>query len=184
MKRPGGHRFSGLGRQGGPDAYGVHPAFRSRRGGAITLAGCWAHARRGFREALEIGEHNDQSALMLHQVQWLYEIERRLRQSRAGRRGRALTGLLGHWKRLMEPFLDEGLEIDITPVENAIRPRRGTARLHQMSDRGIHFAGPTSICRVSKSAWLQNAPEGRAECSHGFQSTVLPKKEGAPRRGA
>jgi transposase len=66
------------------DGYSAYPAFRNDRKGVITLAGCWAHARRGFCEALEVGEHKGQCAWMLRQIQLLYEVERRLRGSRAG----------------------------------------------------------------------------------------------------
>jgi len=134
------------------------PSDHGERDEKILLAGCWAHARRGFHEAFETGEHQRQRAWMLRQIQLLYEIERRLRESRAGpglrrvvreteslpilrrigkaasifqsrhritpasRLGKALTYLLGQWKRLMRPFHDGRLEIDNNLVENAIRP--------------------------------------------------------------
>jgi transposase len=140
------------------DGWKVYATFQKRRKEPIILAGCWAHARRGFHEAYETGEHKLLCAWMLRQVQLLYEIERRLRKTRAGpglrlevrqceslpilrrvrkaaellqRRsritpssglGKALTYLLGHWERLMEPFRDGRLEIDNNLVENAIRP--------------------------------------------------------------
>lgn len=66
------------------DGYSAYPAFRNDRKGAVALAGCWAHARRGFCEALEVGEHKGPCAWMLRQIQLLYEIERRLRETRAG----------------------------------------------------------------------------------------------------
>lgn len=68
------------------DGYTVYPTFRARRENEVTLAGCWAHARRGFHEAIEIGEHKTQCVWMLRQIQHLYDIERRLRGSRAGPR--------------------------------------------------------------------------------------------------
>ncbi len=66
------------------DGYKVYPAFLKGRDEAITLAGCWAHARRKFHESLEMNQHRTQSAWMLRQIQLLYDIERRLRESRAG----------------------------------------------------------------------------------------------------
>jgi len=68
------------------DGWQAYPALRKKREEPITLAGCWAHARRGFHEALDTGEHKTQCAWMLRQIQHLYEIERRLRGSRAGPR--------------------------------------------------------------------------------------------------
>jgi len=66
------------------DGYRAYPAFRNDQEGAVTLAGCWAHARRGFCEALELGEHKTQCVWMLRHIQLLYEVERRLRETRAG----------------------------------------------------------------------------------------------------
>jgi len=68
------------------DGYSAYPAFRKDHQSPLTLAGCWAHARRGFVEAKDLGEHLTQCAWMLRQIQNLYEIERRLRGSRAGPR--------------------------------------------------------------------------------------------------
>lgn len=66
------------------DGYSAYPAFLKDHQKPLTLAGCWAHARRGFVEAKDLGEHLTQCAWMLRQIQNLYEIERRLRGSRAG----------------------------------------------------------------------------------------------------
>lgn len=66
------------------DGYKAYPSFLKKRDENILLAGCWAHARRGFHEAFETGEHKTQCAWILRQIQLLYEIERRLRESRAG----------------------------------------------------------------------------------------------------
>jgi hypothetical protein len=68
------------------DGYVAYPAFRKKREEPLTLAGCWAHARRGFMEAKHLGEHLGPCAWMLRQIQLLYDIERRLRESRAGPR--------------------------------------------------------------------------------------------------
>ena len=63
------------------DAYAAYPAFASTREG-IELAGCWAHARRHFHEARE---HVPLRAnWVLYQIQNLYRIEARLRESKAG----------------------------------------------------------------------------------------------------
>jgi hypothetical protein len=63
------------------DAYAAYPAFANKREG-IELAGCWAHARRHFHEARE---HVPLRAnWVLYQIQNLYRIEARLRESKAG----------------------------------------------------------------------------------------------------
>ena len=68
------------------DGYAAYPAFvgghNARGGGAsITLAGCWAHARRKFYEAAENGDKG--AAWLLGQIQHLYQIEAKLREQRA-----------------------------------------------------------------------------------------------------
>lgn len=67
------------------DAYGAYRTY-ARKHEAIDLAGCWAHARRKFHEAFVQGEAKMRSAWILHQIGQLYEIERDLRESRAGPR--------------------------------------------------------------------------------------------------
>jgi len=63
------------------DAYAAYPAFANKHEG-IELAGCWAHARRHFHEARE---HVPLRAnWVLYQIQNLYRIEARLRESKAG----------------------------------------------------------------------------------------------------
>jgi hypothetical protein len=68
------------------DGYAAYGAFARERGKAITLAGCWAHARRGFHEALQCAPRD--AVLLLHQIGNLYAIERRRHPRRAapGRR--------------------------------------------------------------------------------------------------
>ena len=71
------------------DAYAAYPSFvRSRPEGEIALAGCWAHARRGFHEARE---HAPQAAgWILRQIAALYRIEARLRRRKASPKLRAV----------------------------------------------------------------------------------------------
>ena len=69
------------------DAYAAYPAFvRSHNATAgseaITLAGCWAHARRGFIEARESAPRT--VGWLLRQIAALYQIEAHLRACRAG----------------------------------------------------------------------------------------------------
>lgn len=64
------------------DGYAAYGAFAQTRAGAITLAGCWAHARRKFHEAIEQAPR--QAGWIMRQIQHLYHVERELRQRRAG----------------------------------------------------------------------------------------------------
>jgi transposase len=65
------------------DGYRAYRTFARKRDG-VRLAGCWAHARRKFIEAFEIGESPGQAGWLLRQIQHLYRIEGRLQNSRAG----------------------------------------------------------------------------------------------------
>jgi hypothetical protein len=64
------------------DGYSAYPCFAEGRKGTITLAGCWAHIRRGFYEARE--ESPKVSGWFLRQIQNLYRIESVLRDKKAG----------------------------------------------------------------------------------------------------
>lgn len=64
------------------DGYSAYPAFAAKRGDKIKLAGCWAHVRRKFYEALN--EKPRTTGWMVRHIQQLYQIEARLRQHRAG----------------------------------------------------------------------------------------------------
>lgn len=66
------------------DGYAAYGAMARRRTGAITLAGCWAHVRRPFFEALQ--EAPRTAGWVLRQIQHLYRVEADLRQHRAGPR--------------------------------------------------------------------------------------------------
>jgi hypothetical protein len=66
------------------DGYAAYGAFIKGRGDAITLAGCWAHARRNFHEAR--GAAPQHAGFILRQIQHLYRIEKQLREERAGPR--------------------------------------------------------------------------------------------------
>ncbi len=64
------------------DGYQAYPSFARRSDGRITLAACWAHARRKFHEAIEGAPQH--AGWQLLQIQHLYRIEQQLRMSRAG----------------------------------------------------------------------------------------------------
>lgn len=63
------------------DGYSAYTSYTKTRDD-IDLAGCWAHARRKFHEALE--EAPKQAAWFLKQIGLLYEIEAGLREKKAG----------------------------------------------------------------------------------------------------
>ena len=69
------------------DAYAAYGSFARTRKTPLTLAGCWAHARRNFYEARE--QTPLRAAWVLHQIGLLYRIERELRQSKTGPAKRA-----------------------------------------------------------------------------------------------
>src|ERR1700733_8367948 len=66
------------------DGYSAYRAFANRRNGTIELAGCWAHVRRKFHEALE--QSPKTGGWFLRQIQNLYQVEARLREQQAGPR--------------------------------------------------------------------------------------------------
>jgi transposase len=66
------------------DGYSGYRAFANARKGAVELAGCWAHVRRKFYEALE--QSPRVAGWLVRQIQQLYRIEEQLRQQRAGPR--------------------------------------------------------------------------------------------------
>ena len=69
------------------DGYPGYRSFASRRGETIELAGCWAHVRRKFYEALEQSPRT--AGWIVRQIQHLYRIESDLRERRAGPQLRA-----------------------------------------------------------------------------------------------
>ncbi len=66
------------------DGYAAYPSFVASRKGTISQAGCWAHVRRPFHEALEQAPRT--ASWILRQLQHLYRIEARLREGKAGPR--------------------------------------------------------------------------------------------------
>jgi hypothetical protein len=64
------------------DAYSAYPSFVRGHENSVTLAGCWAHARRKFYEAREQAPR--QAGFILRQIGHLYRVEASLRQTKAG----------------------------------------------------------------------------------------------------
>jgi transposase len=77
------------------DGYLAYRAFAHRRVQPIELAGCWAHARRKFYEALESAPKL--AGWFVRQIQHLYRIEAELRQHCAGPQLR--VAVRGHQSR-------------------------------------------------------------------------------------
>jgi transposase len=71
------------------DGYSAYRAFANGRNGAVKLAGCWAHVRRKFYEALEQSPRT--SGWLLRQIQHFYRIEANLREQRASPKLRAVA---------------------------------------------------------------------------------------------
>jgi hypothetical protein len=66
------------------DGYSAYRSFAQKRNGSVALAGCWAHARRKFHEALE--QSPKTAGWIMRQIQHLYRIEAWLRQQKGGPR--------------------------------------------------------------------------------------------------
>lgn len=71
------------------DGYAGYRAFVNGRRLEIILAGCWAHVRRKFFEALESSPK--MAGWILRQIQWLYAVESGLREQQARSQLRAST---------------------------------------------------------------------------------------------
>jgi len=62
------------------DGYAAYESLAKERGD-LTLIGCWAHARRGFHKALA---ETKLAAWFVYQIGLLYDVERALREQKAG----------------------------------------------------------------------------------------------------
>lgn len=87
------------------DGFSAYPAFAKDKP-SVKLAGCLAHARRGFFEAKE--EAPQVAGWILHQIGILYRWEEQLRQSRAGPGRR--EALRGSHSRMVMDRLKRALE--------------------------------------------------------------------------
>lgn len=66
------------------DGYGAYEALVRARGGEVSLAHCWAHARREIKEASAGAPRT--AGWLLGQIKGMYGIEQGLRQAKAGPR--------------------------------------------------------------------------------------------------
>ena len=68
------------------DGYSVYESLARERGDELILIGCWAHARRGFHEALD---ESRSAAWLVGQIGKLNAVEKHLREQKAGPQLRA-----------------------------------------------------------------------------------------------
>jgi len=88
------------------DGYNVYESLAKQRQGELILAGCSAHCRRGFHEALA---ESKLSAWFVRQIGLLYAVEKELRQKKAGPR---LRGAVRSWQsRPVLERLRRGMEL-------------------------------------------------------------------------
>ena len=71
------------------DGYSAYPSFAGQRQNPVTLAGCWAHARRNFYEARDHAPQ--QAGFILRQIAHLYRVEACLRIQQASPKLRAVV---------------------------------------------------------------------------------------------
>ena len=101
------------------DGYEAYPCYARSRAGEVRLAGCWAHARRGFFEAQE--ESPRLAGFILLQIRHLYALEKRLKQERAGpalREARRLAESIPILRRLKKVLLRLQMRRQILPKSN------------------------------------------------------------------
>lgn len=98
------------------DGYGGNRAAAEKVAGTITLAGCWAHTTRKFRDALS--EAPGTAQLFRDDIKRLYEVERQADDAELGPEDRLelrqkksrsiLAAILGHARRLRDQYSDTG----------------------------------------------------------------------------
>jgi transposase len=141
------------------DGYGVYESLARERGQELILVGCWAHARRGFHEALGEGRS---AAWLVGQIGQLYAVEKHLREQKAGPQLRAAVRA---WQS--RPLL-ERLRRAMEVVRRRVLPK-------SLLGRAIDYAlarWETLICYVD---------DGRLEidnnlCENAIRPTAVGKK--------
>ena len=137
------------------DGYSGHNrlARPDRPGGALTLAACWTHARRGPKEVFD-SNASPIAKEGLRRIAQLYKIEDRIRgeapatrqfvrwtesaplvnafgvwlDEQRSRLGEKLTYIANQWDGLLVFLYDGRVEMDSNFVENRIRPIKLTAK--------------------------------------------------------
>ena len=112
------------------DGYAAYRAFANRRGEAIELAGCWAHVRRKFYEAIESSPKI--AGWIVRQIQHLYQVEAGLREHRAGSKLRSSVRahqsrpIVERLKRALTKLKTSGRHLPQSPLAGAIEYFTGT----------------------------------------------------------
>ncbi len=137
------------------DGYAGHNRLgrADRPGGALTLAACWIHARRGLKEVFD-SNGSPIAKAGLERIAQLYRIEDRIRgeppatrqfvrwteaaplvnafgvwlDEQRSRLGEKLTYIANQWDRMLVFLYDGRVEMDSNFVENRIRPLKLTAK--------------------------------------------------------
>jgi len=126
------------------DAYSAYKAFAQIRGN--SLGGCWAHARRKFKEALELGDSPQRMAWILRQIAHLFIVE---------------TVIAGYGPRLREAVRASHSRMIVERIEKALtRFERSGMHLPQ-SPSGKAMA----YCRNQWEELMAFLYNGRAEAS-------------------
>jgi transposase len=106
------------------DGYAAYRAFANSRGETITLAGCWAHVRRKFFDAIESAPQL--AGWLVRQIQHLYHVEVELRAQRAGPQLRVAVRahqsrpLIARIKRVLIKLKTSGRHLPQSPLAGAI----------------------------------------------------------------
>ncbi len=171
------------------DGYSWYNRLRrhDRLGGALTLAYCWTHGRRGLREVHDSsgspiaregrirGEHPSkrqfvrwtESAPLVNAFGVWFD-EQRSRVSPRSRLGEKLAYFTIHWDGMLVFLHDGRVKMDTKFVENRIRPLKLTKKnaLFAGHDEGaVSWARITTLIETCKMngiepyAWLRIRPE-------------------------
>ena len=106
------------------DGYAAYRAFANSRGQSIELAGCWAHVRRKFYEAMESSPKT--AGWIVRQIQHLYQVESALREHRAGPKLRAAVRahqsqpIVVRLQRVLAKLKANGRHLPQSPLAGAI----------------------------------------------------------------
>jgi len=106
------------------DGYAAYRTFANSRGQTIELAGCWAHVRRKFYEAIETSPKI--AGWIVRQIQHLYQVEAGLREHRAGPRLRASVRIhqsrpiVERLQRALTKLKTSGRHLPQSPLAGAI----------------------------------------------------------------
>ena len=106
------------------DGYAAYRAFANSRGQTIELAGCWAHVRRKFYEAMESSPKT--AGWIVRQIQQLYQVESALREHRASPKLRAAVRahqsrpIVVRLQRVLAKLKANGRHLPQSPLAGAI----------------------------------------------------------------